>query len=43
LIDERDLDGFQELLTLEKRVDGVDRGRVTSSWFWYVRPVVSKQ
>ena len=43
LIDERDLDGFQEVLSLEKRVDGVDRGRVTSSWFWYVRPVVSRQ
>ena len=35
VIGERDIQGFKEFLTLEKREDGNDRGRVSSSWFWF--------
>jgi 2-polyprenyl-3-methyl-5-hydroxy-6-metoxy-1,4-benzoquinol methylase len=43
VVNEKDIEGFKEFLTLEKREDGNDRGQVSSSWFWFRKPVISEQ
>lgn len=40
-ISEKEVQHFSEFLRLERREDGTDRGDVTSSWFWFGKPVSS--